>query len=666
MEKLKKKLQAFLPEKSPSLGQIKQISKVLDKKERAVFQISLTFLVVSLTILVFSLYYQKTESVPAFGGKYSEGIIGYPQLLNPIYSSANDVDRDITQILFSGIVKQDSLGEIVPGLAQEISAQGKVFEVTLKENLRWSDGEELTSDDIVFTVETIQNPKARSPLRPDWIGVKVEKVSDLTVRFHLEQPSAIFPNRLFLQLIPRHIWKEVSLENLPLSGHNLNPVGSGPYRIKSVKKNHWEKIESLTLEINPFYYGNRPNIEEISFFFFDDISNLLFASKRNTIHGFAVINPKDYQEIIKETRFIENVFQMPRVFSLFFNLESEKALLKDKEFRQALSFAIDKEEILREVLNSRGQIINSLTLLEIYQPDFEETHEFNLEKSNDILDNLGLKLNENNFREKLLQEEKTFEFKKDLNTSSQGEEVRELQRCLIENEFYQGEITGFYGAETKEAVVLFQEKYREEILDPSGFSKGTGMVAKSTRAKLNELCQFVPKMTSEISLTITTVNQPLMSLTAQKIKEQWSKLGINVEVSLLEISSLENEAIKPRNYEILLFGKAFDSTPDYFPFWHSSQKTEYGFNLSMYSNEKVDQELEDYRKEIDPEKRMEKAFWFNNFLSDDLPAIFLFNPDFILFTSKKIKGVEKGLVFNPSQRFRNIENWYIKTKRVKK
>jgi ABC-type transport system substrate-binding protein len=662
MQKIKDKLRDLLPEKLPSLKQCKQIFRVLNKKEKELLQIAIAVFLVSSIVLGFSCYYQRTKIVPAFGGKYTEGLIGYPHLLNPIYSSVNDTDRDISLILFSGIMKHDSSGNIIPNLAQEVSSEGRVFQVTLKDNLYWSDGERITADDIIFTIDAIQNPKTKSPLRPDWIGVKVEKISDLTVKFLLEQESSIFVNRLFVQLIPEHLWKETSYDSFPLSPHNLNPVSSGPYRIKSVKKNHWQKIESITLEINPFYHGKKPYIEEISFSFFEDLSDLISASRRKEIQGFAVINPGDYQLIVEKTKFIGHVFQIPRVFSLFFNLEFDSSLTKDKEFRQALSYGTDKQSLLEKVLSLRGRVINSPALLEMYDPDFQEEHEFDFEKANSMLDNLGLTRNQDDFREKLLNEEKTFEFKKDLNTGSQGEEVRELQRRLIENEFYQGEVTGFYGADTKEAVVLFQEHYKDQILTPSGFSKGTGMIAKSTREKLNELCNFVPRRTSEASLTITTVNQPLMVATAEEIKKQWDSLGINTEISLLEISSLENEVIKPRNYQILLFGKAFDITPDYFPFWHSSQKTEYGFNLSMYSSEKTDKILEDLRSEIDSEK----IYQLNNLLSQEIPAIFLFNPEYLLFTSNKIKGISPGTIFNPSQRFLDIENWHIKTKRIKK
>ncbi len=652
-----------LPKKSLVLKKSKYFFKILNEKEKSVFQIATTVFLVSLIVLIFSVYYENTVKIPAFGGKYSEGIIGQPQLLNPIYSSASDVDRDISYILFSGIVKHDFQGNIIPNLAENIYSQESVFEITLKDNLKWSDGQDLTADDIVFTIEAIQNPKTRSPLRPDWVGIRVEKVSDLTVRFYLEKESSIFPNRLFVEPIPKHIWENVNYESFPLSNYNLNPVGSGPYRFKSIERNGSERIKSIVLEVNPFYHGKKPKIEEISFVFFNNTDELIVASRKNEIQGFAVVNPKDYDEIIEKTKLNGHNFRIPRVFGLFFNLEGDSNLIKDKEFREALIYAIDKQAIMENVLNSRGQIINSSLLGEIYDFSFDYSYQFDIDKSNSMLDNLGLTLKEDGYREKVLEQSRVFEFKSDLNVGSQGEEVRQLQKCLIDNNFYDKEITGFYGDDTRDAVNNFQEHFKDEILTPGGFTKGTGMVSENTRIKLNELCQFTPEITTQALFTITTVNQPLMAETAQELKRQLQNVGVKVDISLLEITELERDVIKPRNYEILLFGKALDIIPDYFPFWHSSQKSEYGFNLSMYTNDNADKLLERLRIESGIKETKQEL---NNIINQDLPTIFLFNPNYILFTSSKIKGISKGLIFNPAQRFNNIENWYIKTKRIKK
>lgn len=665
-----KKIKSFLPEKLPNLKQSRFFLKTLNKKERSIFLIVLVFFFISFISGSAIFYFKNTQLIPTSGGKYIEGIIGSPRFLNPIYSSANDVDRDITSLLFSGLMKYDSESEkMIPNIVESIEKDGRFFTITLKNNLRWSDGERLTAEDLIFTVKTIQNPDYRSPLRPDWTGIKTEKKSDFIVRFELEQESLAFLNKLSLRIIPHHIWKDISPQNFPLSFYNLNAVGSGPYRIREVYENQEGKIDLINLEINPYYHGKKPYIEEISFKFFDNKDDLIRSAKRKEIHGFSIINPQNYKELVKETRFLVHRYQLPRYFALFFNLEGSD-LLKDVQIRKAINYAINKEEIIKEVLSGRGEIINSPIPSFIYKIDLENHYEFNFEKANQIFDDLGFIKNEEGFREKIIQEKYNFTFEKDLSLSSQGEDVRELQKCLMfltkENPeiFPDGRATGFYGTETRDAVSRLQEKYKEEILQPSGFSKGTGMVAESTRLKLNEICKEIPEQTSELSITISTVDQELMIETAESIQKQLKKVGIRVFIELHDRGNLERDVIKPRNYEALLFGKALEFIPDPFPFWHSSQKTEFGLNLTMYKNEKVDELLENIRKEIDQNKQNEKLKEFQKIIIEDSPAVFLYNPDYLFFLSPRIKGITSGKIINPSDRFSSINNWYFQTQRI--
>ena len=106
----------------------------------------------------------------------------------------------------------------------------------LKKNLFWSDGKPLTADDVIFTIKSIQNPSLKSPIRPNWLGVKVKKISDLSVSFELENSSAVFLENATLKILPKHIWEEVSAQNFPLSIYNLKPVGSGPYKLKELSQ----------------------------------------------------------------------------------------------------------------------------------------------------------------------------------------------------------------------------------------------------------------------------------------------------------------------------------------------------------------------------------------------------------------------------------------------
>lgn len=654
-----------IPERWPSFKQLKNLPQTLNRKEKIVTLLSLYAFIFSSVFLIANFYYKRTTVIPRSGGTYIEGVVGNPRFINPIYSPASDVDRDLTELVFSGLAKYETTGEIIPDLAESIKQQENLFEINLRDNLFWSDGERITADDVIFTIRTIQDPDYKSPLRPDWIGVGVEKVSDLSLNLILEEKSVVFWNKLTIKIIPKHIWENVTPQNFPLSNNNINPIGSGPFKVKEVISDS-EKITAIKLIINDKYHGKKPFIEDFTFLFFKTREDLISEISNKKITGFSVPTFEDYKTFLR--KFTDHIYIFPRYFAIFFNNDNAKL---SYEMREALNFATDKDEILTGVLNGKGKVVNSPVLNEVYNYGYEsDQHDFNIKKASEILDELGFVKNSKGIRVKKTRENTKILLTKDLESGSQGEEVRELQRCLIflneeDPDIYpEKSITGFYGSETKEAVIMIQEKYADEVLTPWGFSKGTGMVAKKTREKLNELCSEISEETEEISLTITTVNQSLTFSTAEMIKEQWEKVGIKVNIEALDLNDLERDVIKPRKFEALIFGKAFESIPDFFPFWHSSQKTDLGLNLSMFESEKADKLLEEIRKEFDSSLRAEKIMELEKIINDDIPAVFLYNPDFLYLTANKIKGINSGMIVNPSFRFLDVQNWYIKTKRI--
>ncbi len=120
----------------------------------------------------------------------------------------------------------------------------------------------------------------------------------------------------------------------------------------------------------------------------------------------------------------------------------------------------------------------------------------------------------------------------------------------------------------------------------------------------------------------------------------------------------------PRAYQALLFGEIFGHDPDPFAFWHTSQIKDPGLNLAVYESNDADKLLEQARQATGDEQRKSALEKFQEVLLNDVPAVFLFRPDFIYLTPSKIKGIATGFITDPSQRFAGIENWYIKVKRV--
>lgn len=681
---MKKNRKFFFIKKWPTKSQWRQFFKVLTKKEKIVFFIFLILFLGSFTFLLLNCYFKNTEIKPAQGGTYVEGLIGQPRFINPIYANS-DVDRDLVQLIFSGLMKYDENLQIVPDLAQnyEIEEEGKVYKFYLKENIFWQDKTPLTADDVIFTIKTIQNPAYKSLLQADWVGVETEKINDLGIKFKLKKPYSAFLENCTVKILPKHIWQDISPESFPFEAYNLKPVGSGPYKLKEAKQEKTERIKSLILKRNPLYFGQEPNISEIKFLFFDNEKDLIEAGRQGKIKGFSLSSfrkparPNFGEQNLGGPggKWQDYYLSLPRYFAIFFNPDKSK-ILSEKKVRIALNYGTNKKEIVKKILdlpeNSpvlEKTIVHSPILPKIYGFNLpSEIYDFDIEKAKNILEEAGYKENQDDLREKIIEKKPSFQFKSELKLGSRGTEVEELQKCLAKfSDIYpEGEVTGYFGEKTKEAVINFQEKYSKEILEPWGFTKGTGLVSRTTRAKLNKICFGTPDETLPLKFSLVTVDQPQLVKVAEELKQQWKLLGAEIEIKKFSISQLEQDFIKPRSYESLLFGEVLGAIPDPLPFWHSSQKRDPGLNLAIYENKEADELLEENRKSSDPQVRAEKLALFQDILIEEAPVVFLYCPDYIYLVLKEIKGINIKKIIDPSKRFSGIENWYIKTRRVLK
>ena len=654
--------------KWPSFFQWKQVIKVLGRKEKWLLLLCIMMVAGSSSFLWHSFYLKNTEIKPAEGGKYTEGVVGQPRYINPVLSAANEVDRDLTELIFSGLMKYNEKGEVIPDLinSYKVSEDGEIYEVYLKENVLWHDNQKLTSDDVIFTVERIQNPDYKSPYQASWIGVEAEKISNFGVRFKLKNPYNAFLENLTIKILPKHVFETILPENFGLTIYNLKPIGSGPFKFKGLTQDKSGNIKSLDLVRNSEYHDKLPFIRELSFNFYSDEASLAEAAGKKDIDGFSPVWLKE-ENFSDKNSFSTYKIALPRYFAVFFNLENSK-ILSEKQVRQALSFATNKTEIVREALREEGLVVSSPILPEIFGlPQPVKTYEFNLEKAKETLDLAKFKDDDGDgIREKVLKEAGTFEFKSNLILGSHGNEVKELQRCLAKDSavYPEAEISGNFDKATEQAVIRFQEKYSKEILEPQGYTKGTGEVRKGTRTKLNELCGKIEKEVLPLKITLTVPDQEFLMRVADVLKKQWKEAGAELEIKKVNASSVGQEVIKTRDYESLLFGEVLGSIPDPLPFWHSSQKRYPGLNLSLYGSKEADNLLFDVRQVQDSSEKKEKYQKLQDILTEDAPAVFLFSPDYNFAVSKKIKGIDIKMVVDPSQRFSGIENWYIETKRV--
>lgn len=654
----------------PSFYQWTELPSVLSKVEKILFSVFILGFFASLIFLLNSFYTAHTHIVPARGGEIVEGIVGSPRFINPVYSEANDPDRDLVELIFSGLLQYNSADKLVRDLAADFpieEVEGTVFVVDLKENVVWHDGKPFGADDVIFTVQTLQDPKYKSPIRANWVGVEVEKISDFRVRFTLAEPYAPFLERLTVKIMPAHIWKDITPENFALSVFNLQPVGTGPYKFVSLSREKTGAIKEIVLAANKQHHKKPPFIESIILRFFETGDTLAQEATGGNLNAFSLGAPNHISNT-QTASFVSYSFSFPRYFALFFNLNppEKQEVVTNRNIRKALTLITDKEAIQSQLLGEYGRVVSSPLLPEIFGFQLpENVQSKDPEAALKLLEDEDYMKREDGKLVKI-PPQISGEFQSRLKEGSQGTEVTNLQTCLTTDpEVYpEGQVTGLFGPLTKRAVIKFQEKYAEEVLTPSGLTSGTGVVGPSTRAKLNEICFEQSQEPILLQITITTVDQFPLKETAQLLAEQWEEFGIQVEVLTYAPTEIERDVIKPRAYETLLFGEILGKIPDLFPFWHSSQIKDPGLNLSSLENDDADKLLERARKETDPQERTEIHEQLQEILLQETPAIFLYDINYTYFVSNEVKEIQEQVISDPSKRFSGITEWYMKTKRA--
>ena len=298
-------------------------------------------------------------TVPTDGGMLTEGEVGTPRTVNPILAYT-DVDKDITALVYAGLMRRDSSGNLVTDLAQSysVSPDGLTYDFTLKKGVSFEDGKPITADDVVFTITKAEDAEVKSPARADWADVTVKKVSDSEVQFILKEPYAPFLANTTIGILPQHIWKDVTDDQFIFSNYNIQPVGDGPYRVKSVAKDGSGVPESYTLVPSSHYSGAKPYISKIVLDFYPDASHAFDALQAGEIDSLAGLDPKEASVLASTTGSLHILANpVPRLFGIFFN-QNQNPVFADKAVRQALSLAVDRQKIVSAVLDGYGIPIN--------------------------------------------------------------------------------------------------------------------------------------------------------------------------------------------------------------------------------------------------------------------------------------------------------------------
>jgi peptide/nickel transport system substrate-binding protein len=246
-------------------------------------------------------------------------------------------------------------------------------------------------------------------------------------------------------------------------------------------------------------------------------------------------------------------------------------------------------------------------------------------------------------------------------------EVREALSLAVDRAKITEKILGGYatpivgpvppGANIKETPVpVFTDPTSKaaEILVNAGWQyNGAARVWKNASAKL-----------SLDSITVKTSNVPELKAVAGAVKTDWEKLGVAVDIELYEPGDLNQNVIRPRKYEALLFGMVIGRDKDLYAFWDSQERNDPGLNIALYANKTVDTLLEEARQASDPSTRLADLQKIEDAIALDYPAAFTHAPDFVYTVPQQLGGVALPQITTPSDRFATVVDWYLTTEAV--
>ena len=287
-------------------------------------------------------YFQTLQ--PAPGGTYTEGVLGTFTNANPLYAT-NLPDTTVSHLVFSSLLTYDQHNQLTGDLADSwgVDSRGTTYTVHLRPGLTWHDGQSLTSADVLFTYQVIQNPDAHSPLNASFQGITVAAPDPLTVTFTLPNVLASFPYSLTNGIIPKHLLGGTAMADMRSVAFNTTqPVGSGPFQWQAIELTGTtadKREEHIALKAFPKYHFGKPKLSSFVVRTFRSSDQLVKSFKRQEVTAAAGLTqlPPD----LKSAGGV-SVYNMPLTAAVmaFFDTSSP-GLTSDPVVRRALTAAVD-------------------------------------------------------------------------------------------------------------------------------------------------------------------------------------------------------------------------------------------------------------------------------------------------------------------------------------
>ncbi len=514
----------------------------------------LLIIVITSLALTQAFWYRQSYSVQSYaeGGTYIEATVGNVNSLNPLFATTNS-ERVLSKLMFATLSTIDYSGHVGLGLAASITPDetGKVWTVRLKDGLKWSDGEPITLEDILYTVNVAKDATVNTIYSSNFSGVKVELVDDALV-FNLPSSFADFAATLNIPILPEHILGEVAPGNLLEHNFSANPVTSGAFTFNASQNltTTGEKIVYLTA--NPNYYKGSPMLNSFAVHTYSSTADIVDALSTGEVTATAELSALD-ESLLSSGAVYEKQTTIANGVYAFLNTTS--SILSNLSVRQAVRQGIDMQQV-RSVLDNEQALDYPILSSEIELSDYPAIPAYDLEAARNTIAASGL---------------------------------------------------------------------AGQTISLATISTG-----------------YFPELANELEI-------------------QLEKLGFSVELSIYNPGQefLIN-VIRPRNYDILLYEVELGADPDLFAYYHSSQASISGLNLSNYHNTLVDDSILAARSTLNESLRIAKYETFLRQWVNDAPAIGIYQASLNYYFNKNVRSFsEDDRLVYATDRFVDVEYWAV-------
>ncbi len=279
-------------------------------------------------------------------------ISSYPSRLNPLLAT-DSASSNIADWVFASLLKYDKDANIVGDMAEDFYFKdAKTLIITLKKGLKWHDGAPVTAEDVVFTYETINSPEVFTPYTSSFRTVEsVKALNRLTVEIRYKKPYFKALETWMMGIIPKHVLENE--KDLMTASFNQKPVGSNSYRMEG-----FDISRDIELFAYDAYLPHRPNIDKVLYHYVQDPSTEFLMLKSFQLDIGSLTPLQLDRQIDDEFKKHYRIIEEPAHTYSYLGFNLKRPPFDDIRVRQALNFAIDREELVDILFFGHGTVCN--------------------------------------------------------------------------------------------------------------------------------------------------------------------------------------------------------------------------------------------------------------------------------------------------------------------